>query len=77
MTDEFGITVPRAKHLLAISRRPQGEANTNEFVVGSAGTSANGRAGCSKEISECREGNEEPEDNVFVNEDYIYTNSFP
>lgn len=36
-----------------------------------------GRAGCGTEAVECKEGNEVPEESVFENADYIYTNSLP
>lgn len=35
------------------------------------------RAECSKDGVECKEGNGGSEENVFENEDYIYTNSLP
>uniref|UniRef100_A0A7N2LYV5 Uncharacterized protein n=1 Tax=Quercus lobata TaxID=97700 RepID=A0A7N2LYV5_QUELO len=56
----------------------QGKADTNELLVGSAGTSVNeGRAECSKDAVECKEGNGGSEENAYENEDYIYTNSLP
>jgi hypothetical protein len=39
--------------------------------------SMQGRAECSEGIVECKEGNGSSEENVFENEDYIYTNSLP
>uniref|UniRef100_A0A2N9EH86 Uncharacterized protein n=1 Tax=Fagus sylvatica TaxID=28930 RepID=A0A2N9EH86_FAGSY len=49
------------------------------MLVGSAGKGDpnEGRAECSKDGVECKEGNGGSEENVFENEDYIYTNSLP
>ncbi|KAH1112596.1 hypothetical protein AAZX31_04G201100 [Glycine max] len=61
--------------LVFIFTTVQGQAVTNERVVGSESVRRSG--GCEKQGFEYREGNGGLEDTVLENEDYIYTNSLP